>query len=157
MGRFAKGPRLWLHPERKDSTGKVTHQSTWIILDGSRRVRTGCPESERSDAENKLLAYIEGQPTERTVVKYVYFITTEHEGFPVKIGISESHHARFTTLQVALPYRVKVLAVLPTQDAIFERRLHRKFAHLRLEGEWFERAPDLLAYIETLVNETRAA
>ena len=51
MPRPSKGPRLRLQ-KAKD------RQRLWIIRDGQRTFGTGCPESDREDAERKLAAYI---------------------------------------------------------------------------------------------------
>ena len=48
MPRRAKGPRLYLDPQRRD----------WVIRDGSTFVRTGCAESRRDEAETALGRYI---------------------------------------------------------------------------------------------------
>lgn len=150
MPRRAKGLRLWLRPRRRDGTA-----AAWFIRDGDRQIATRCREDNRAGAENELLKYVEGRSDVRS--KFVYFITTDHPGFPIKIGISESHHMRVTGLQTGLPYSVKVIAVVPTDDPVFERRLHRKFDHLRLRGEWFEQDSELLAFIDALVAERKAA
>jgi hypothetical protein len=146
MPRASKGARLWWRKDR----------NAWFILDKGRHLGTGCGAEDRSGAENALLKYVEGrQDAPRS--KFVYFITTEHPGFPVKIGISESHRMRITSLQTGLPYKVRVIAIVPTDDAIFERRLHRKFDHIRLSGEWFEQTPELLTYISELISDRIAA
>lgn len=150
MGRKSKGPRLWLRPTRSDGT-----KAAWFILDGNRQFGTGCGAEDRPGAENELAKYVQETRPVRTT--YVYFITTEQPGFPIKIGVSESHRLRFSTLQIGLPYKVKVLAIVPTEDGIFERRLHRKFDHIRLCGEWFEQTPELLSFIAGMIGERRAA
>lgn len=48
MPRRAKGPRLYLDPQRKQ----------WIIRDGTHRIRTGQGEGNRAEAEKYLAAYI---------------------------------------------------------------------------------------------------
>lgn len=154
MGRRYKGPRLWLRPERWVK-GKKTHDSQWLILDGPRQISTKFGENERAEAENVLLKYVEGRMPTRTF--YVYFITAEKENFPIKIGISESHKLRFGAMQVSLPYLIKVLAILPTKDPMFERRLHQRFQHLRLRGEWFEQTPEINSYIAELLETKQAA
>lgn len=58
MPSASKGARLWLRPERRDRTGKVTHHATWIILDGTRQHRTGCAAGEIGKAESVLAAFI---------------------------------------------------------------------------------------------------
>lgn len=50
MPQKRKPPRLWL---RQESAG-----SSWIILDGKRHIRTGCPAGEVEEAERKLGEYI---------------------------------------------------------------------------------------------------
>jgi len=58
MPRPAKGARLWLRPERRDASGKVTANAVWIIKDGGRQIATGCAASEIGEAERKLKEYI---------------------------------------------------------------------------------------------------
>ena len=71
----------------------------------------------------------------------VYFIRF---GDRIKIGFTTDLKRR---LQV-LPHDM-LLATTPgtMRD---EGRLHQRFAHLRITGEWFHAAPDLLAYIAAL-------
>jgi hypothetical protein len=90
-------------------------------------------------------------------VKYVYFITTEKQGFPIKIGITNDCNLRIRELQIALPYKIKVLAVVPTDNALLEKRLHMKFSDIRLEGEWFRNTVYLRQFIEKLKNDDRFA
>lgn len=58
MRRDAKGPRLWLRTERRNSAGRTTHSSEWIIRDGARQRRTGCGPDDRAEAERQLADYI---------------------------------------------------------------------------------------------------
>ena len=57
MPRQSKPPRLWLEPERTNSGGKVTHGSTWIILDGGKKHRTGCLAADYRGAAQALEQY----------------------------------------------------------------------------------------------------
>ena len=34
MPRHSAGARLWLHPERRDKAGRITHLAVWFIKDG---------------------------------------------------------------------------------------------------------------------------
>lgn len=54
MSRRSKGPRLWLRPTRRDSAGRITHESTWLVLDGARQIGTGCSASDLAGAEKAL-------------------------------------------------------------------------------------------------------
>lgn len=58
MPRRSKGARLELRPERRDRSGKVTHQATWRIRDGDRDISTGCGQSQIAAAEQKLVEYL---------------------------------------------------------------------------------------------------
>jgi integrase len=58
MPRPAKGARLWLEPEERDRDGKLIRRSTWVIRDGSCKIRTGCPREDREAAERALAEYI---------------------------------------------------------------------------------------------------
>ena len=55
MPRRRAAPRLYLDPKRKQ----------WVIRDGASFVRTGCAESERSDAEKHLHACSVRRPSRR--------------------------------------------------------------------------------------------
>lgn len=56
MPRRAKGPRLWLRPARRDSSGKVTHAESYVILDRGGQIGVGSVAP--SEAEQALAAYI---------------------------------------------------------------------------------------------------
>lgn len=58
MPRPSKGIRLHLRSARKDRRGRVTHQASWTIRDGSREIFTGCAANETTAAEEKLREYI---------------------------------------------------------------------------------------------------
>jgi integrase len=58
MPRQSKGTRLWLEPAEYTADGKVRRRATWVIRDGSRKIRTGCARGERERAERKLAEYL---------------------------------------------------------------------------------------------------
>lgn len=64
----------------------------------------------------------------------------------VKIGTSTNLSERCKALNPQ-----EVLATEPG-DALVERRRHRQFAPLRVHGEWFRMAPELLEHIANLSN-----
>jgi integrase len=64
MPRQPSPPRLWKRPERRDNSGKLTHASTWIILDGGRQISTGLDASDVIGAQKALADYINRKHTE---------------------------------------------------------------------------------------------
>lgn len=73
----------------------------------------------------------------------VYFADA---GGQIKIGWSKKVSARLAQLQTGSAVPIKLLGTTPGGRAV-ERRIHERFAHLRLSGEWFIAAPELLAFI----------
>ena len=58
MPRPAKNARLWLEPEERDHEERLARRATWVIRDGSRKIRTGCARTDREGAERALAEYI---------------------------------------------------------------------------------------------------
>jgi hypothetical protein len=85
----------------------------------------------------------------------VYFIQA---GRRVKIGQSRNPDRRLSSIRGG--YSTKKPQGLDTSNArllalepgglMRERELHVQFAHLRVEGEWFDKGPELKTYIEGL-------
>lgn len=81
---------------------------------------------------------------------YVYFIAGADT--PVKIGLSKAPHERLTILQTAHWTKLTILALIEGSYPL-EREFHIRFAQTRLEGEWFERGPELDALIASIQAE----
>jgi len=71
MPRRSKGARLKLKAARRDKSGKITHQATWIIRDNGRDVGTGCAADEIAVAERKLEDYIASKYTPKRRVRHI--------------------------------------------------------------------------------------
>lgn len=161
MGQRAKGPRLWMRPEKRDENGKLIRNAGWLILDGNRQIGTGCSFEERAKAEDELRHYINGRHggrplnltketaalLSRAKIGNVYFISCDRPLFPIKIGFAIDVRVRLRALQGAMPWPLQLLFSMQG-DLDKERELHQKFARLRMEGEWFARGHELLEYIE---------
>lgn len=82
---------------------------------------------------------------------YVYFISA---GDYIKIGKTsgESPLARLATLQTANPLTLKMEAFFigGIKD---EKKLHGKFKHLHVRGEWFKFDSELKRFIQTIEGE----
>ncbi|MYL97038.1 hypothetical protein GR702_04530 [Novosphingobium sp. FGD1] len=76
----------------------------------------------------------------------VYFIGSRTG--PIKIGYSKNPASRLRELRIGSHVELNVLASRPGTLAD-EWALHERFSHLRLRGEWFDRAPELMAEIRS--------
>lgn len=82
----------------------------------------------------------------------VYFIQMG-EGGPIKVGVAGNVNKRRAAIQTHCPYHCTVLASFKGGFKE-ETEVHRVFADLRLNGEWFECQPELLAFIEQIKERT---
>lgn len=80
----------------------------------------------------------------------VYFIQ-QGSGGPIKIGCSGNPVQRMAQLQTAQSEPLSLLGHV-VGDRADERAVHEQFSHLRLNGEWFSPADDLLSFIRTVVE-----
>jgi hypothetical protein len=77
----------------------------------------------------------------------VYFFRQGSDG-PIKIGRTVGNPLqRLVMCQTGNPYRLSIIAIITGTAVDAELDLHARFRHLRLEGEWFMPASDLLDYI----------
>ena len=67
----------------------------------------------------------------------------------LKIGHSFQVSSRVKTLQASSPEELALLKTIPGSKQL-EAKLHEKFAHLRLHGEWFKADTEIMKYIQSL-------
>lgn len=84
-------------------------------------------------------------PATVAVQSWVYFIRAGESG-PIKIGTAKDPRRRLAGLQTSTAVPLHILAAM-AGDRTAEQRLHQRFQHLRLRGEWFVPEPELLEYI----------
>ena len=84
---------------------------------------------------------------------FVYFVFNADSN-AIKIGKARDLEKRIRSLQTVSPSRLKLLKATQVTDekeaSLLESSLHRKFAHLRITGEWFKAESELLDYLENL-------
>lgn len=83
---------------------------------------------------------------------FIYFAS---DGHAVKIGFAIDVAERMKTLQTGNPRPITVLATI-VGDVLTERRLHRYFVRVRLQGEWFRMTKTLVRFIEAAENYDKA-
>jgi hypothetical protein len=82
----------------------------------------------------------------------VYFADA---GGHIKIGWSRKVSTRLAQLQTGSAVPIRLLGTMPGGRAA-EQRIHEQFAHLRISGEWFIAAPELLAFVAARRAEHQA-
>lgn len=79
---------------------------------------------------------------------YVYFIQAG-EGGPVKIGTALNPTTRVASLQTGHHAELRLLRTASGRRDI-EARLHERFRHIHVRGEWYRWCDELRQFIETL-------
>jgi hypothetical protein len=83
---------------------------------------------------------------------HVYFIQAGDDG-PIKVGSSTKDvQRRLDELQVGNPYKLRILHSFWTIRAL-EKQIHSVLGEHRLQGEWFEAHPFVLALGEALASK----
>lgn len=77
---------------------------------------------------------------------FVYVIGSDAA---VKIGRSIDPQRRYGQLQQSSPVPLTIYAIVP-EFVVSEERAHEMWAHLRQHGEWFQRSPELDAWLDGL-------
>lgn len=71
-------------------------------------------------------------------MKYIYLIQSLENSY-YKIGVSKHPQVRLKQHQTGNPSATKLIEVYETNYAYrIEKALHRRFSHVRKEGEWFD-------------------
>ena len=84
----------------------------------------------------------------------IYFIQSGTNG-PVKIGYSAAGaEQRLANLQTGSAAVLRIVGLV-NGSRKDEAEWHRRFAHLRIHGEWFKWAPELRRAARPHLNETR--
>lgn len=82
---------------------------------------------------------------------HIYFILAP-KAEAIKIGYSKSPLARFSNLKTGSPEELVFYGSIPgTRDG--EIAMHRRFKHLRINGEWFRECGELYNFIEDLAED----
>lgn len=93
-------------------------------------------EAERMDRKERALR--------QKTIGIVYFVGFKDR---VKVGFTTHFPNRLSALRVSSSERLEVFLTIKGTLAT-EKKLHKKFAKYRLEGEWFWMVPAILSFIE---------
>lgn len=93
----------------------------------------------------------------------IYFVMAIYPGGAsfIKIGVAAGVKARLAELQVGNPVKLLLLGTvndIPRSNTLNEeRRLHKQFADLRAEGEWFRAGGRLIDFIRANTTKPKWA
>lgn len=98
--------------------------------------------------KTERLAYVQREELRKGRTTSLYVVFDERA---VKFGVGANPGARVRNLQVSNPRKLVLYAAIPATEA-FEKFLHRVLGDFRVQGEWFELAPPVLAICETVLG-----
>ncbi len=88
------------------------------------------------------------------MTKYVYFMRAIDGSGPIKIGCTQDLMMRLYDVSLKRGAQIGFLAFAEGSHDL-ENRIQRGFNHLRVEGEWFDPAPELMDFIEQTVRSQK--
>ena len=98
--------------------------------------------------------HIKHRPLKSLRSGYVYLLQSVSGHY--KIGRTVNPQNRLKTFGVLLPFEVEFIALIKSDDCVsLERSLHQTFRDFRVNGEWFNLAPDDVEYIKGLAKEAQ--
>jgi len=121
---------------------EITRRKRQLAYDRSLAIVRRTQEAAEELRAEALLAVGRGRPVLPT---WVYFVFASHHG-PVKIGFSIDPMRRLAEIQRDWPEGLRLVGVVPGGFSE-EQRLHKRFSHLRLHGEWFRPDDELTTFI----------
>jgi hypothetical protein len=92
-----------------------------------------------------------GLPKAEAEVGLIYFVGF---GGRIKIGFTTNLERRLSALQTSCPAPLTIQATIPG-TRLEEKRLHKRFAHLKLSGEWFRLSKTIINYIASVGHAVR--
>lgn len=139
--RRVKNAEQEIQADRPEMSRARAHAiAAMIVSDGFySKWRNADEIAARAEWASRIVA-----PEEPITPSIVYLIQGVSGG-PIKIGLTTDLDARLKALTYHEPLRV--LATVPGVRAD-EMALHKRFAHCRVHGEWFEPTDDLMEFIE---------
>lgn len=121
-----------------------------ILLPAENRRISGLFSENRGQSFER----VSGMNGKSDATGWVYFIRAPGPNGLVKIGFARQPVQRLIDLQIGSPVELTLIGCHRGTMAD-ETGWHRRFAHLRVRGEWFRYEPDLRKAIKPHLYETR--
>jgi hypothetical protein len=111
-------------------------------------------DEDAADWDSSVREYLEARPDGAVASRaegpnaVVYVLRGANDGL-VKIGTTTDLSGRLRAIRSMSAVPIELLCVFPG-DASVEKQAHMKFREHRRHGEWFQPAPDLMAWVEQM-------
>ena len=134
---------LWTLPERQRTYFKFKRQQKKE------------KEEKRLQKKIKQAGMIPKEQRKKEKPNQVYVIQMMDDGELVtcKIGVSKTPKKRLTALQTSNPHKLEIVHVFPSDSAEdAEARLHERYDHAHINGEWFRLTKEQMAELTQIVG-----
>lgn len=129
----SRGIRYGFVPGREEALYAVISNGKWQCFEGHGLIK------------DDPIRYVADYVPPSACDGFVYFVQSG-EGGPIKIGWSQDVERRILQLQTANAHRLHLIGRVPGRMED-EAAMHAKFAHLRMEGEWFRDHSEIREYL----------
>lgn len=129
----ARGIRFGFVPHLDEAAYAVIPSGKWQCLE------------QHGNVKAKVVRYLPEYVPPSECDGFVYFVQSGELG-AIKIGWSQDVNRRIDELQVANAKKLFLLGAVPGRMED-EAALHEQFAHLRMNGEWFQDHPEIREYV----------
>lgn len=139
-------------PSLHDMANLATMLETVDFLSAPPGVYGRCSQA-RSALRGEALSVPEREETTSESTRdrsgYVYLLKSDSGSY--KIGRSKRPDDRLATFSVKLPFPVRYVCLLKSEDMYsLEKELHARFEQRRIDGEWFALSQEDISYIKSL-------
>ena len=110
------------------------------------------------DFHNSVIPYKNNKKEYKFKVGYIYFFQIKGEYIDdnanlVKIGVSINAPRRKLQLQTKLPFKIKIINQIKVKRPYkLEKKIHKKWSHKKVKGEWFKLKEEDINYIKNIEN-----
>lgn len=137
--------------DRGCDPGDPTNQRNWELLKDNPYIEVD-EEIIRAFTSPPKPAPAPQPKAKRRDPGFVYLLR-EINGTHYKIGKTKTPESRAKTFGVQLPYAVEYECLINTPSmSMLETALHERYAHKRINGEWFQLEPEDVEYIKSLAG-----
>ncbi|EQA70750.1 GIY-YIG nuclease family protein [Leptospira noguchii] len=153
--KILNGDGAWDFDQLIDEYG-LPKKYCWLVYDiflelsGENRTKV-VHQIYKKNAESRRL---KSKNQELMAEGFIYIISDDRH---YKIGITKDVEARFQNLQTSTSSQLKIIYSEKLKNyRSLEKKIHKKFAHKRIKGEWFDLVDEDVIAIKTLIGSAKS-